>query len=82
MLLSGKLNAATIRSLIRQKKIRLGGNRRLRIYGVLSCASGKKMKKENRVFFASEAEALDNGYRPCAHCMRAAYQNWKNGSVQ
>lgn len=82
MFLSGNLDAAAIRSLIRQKKIRLGGNRRLRIYGILSCGSGKRMKRGNRVFFASEEEALANGYRPCAHCMRAAYQNWKNGSVQ
>jgi len=79
---NNQLDDTTIRSLIRQKKIRFGGNRRLRIYGALSCASGKRMKKENRVFFASEEEALANGYRPCAHCMRAAYQNWKNGSVQ
>lgn len=82
MLLPGKQDAATIRSLIRQKKIRLAGNRRLRIYGSLSCASGKRMKRENRVFFTSEEEALANGYRPCAHCRRLAYQNWKNGSVQ
>ena len=82
MFLSGNLEAAVIRGLIRQKKILLGGNRRLRIYGVLSCRSGKRMKRENRVFFASEEEALANGYRPCAHCMRDAYQNWKNGSVQ
>ncbi|TAJ51992.1 MAG: metal-binding protein [Chitinophagaceae bacterium] len=77
-----QLDDATIRSLIRQKKIHLGGNSKLRIYGILSCRSGKKMKRENRVFFASEEDAIANGYRPCAHCMRAAYQNWKNESVQ
>lgn len=82
MLKNDQLDMATIRSLIRQKKILLGGNRKLRIYGVLSCRSGKRMKRENRVFFASEDEAIANGYRPCAHCMRTAYQNWKNGSVQ
>ncbi len=79
---SGELDAADVRSLIRQKKILLAGNRKLRIYGVLSCRSGKRMKRENRVFFVSEEEATINGYRPCAHCMRSAYQNWKNGSVQ
>lgn len=82
MLKNDQLDMATIRSLIRQKKILLGGNRRLRIYGVLSCRSGKRMKRENRVFFVSEEAAIANGYRPCAHCMRRAYQNWKNGSVQ
>jgi methylphosphotriester-DNA--protein-cysteine methyltransferase len=28
------------------------------------------MKIENRVFFESEAEAMDAGYRPCGNCMR------------
>jgi methylphosphotriester-DNA--protein-cysteine methyltransferase len=35
------------------------------------------MKKENRVFFQSEEEAINEGYRPCAHCMNAEYQKWK-----
>lgn len=40
-----------LRSLIRQGKINFGGNRKLKIYGLLKCKSGKRMKKENRVFF-------------------------------
>jgi methylphosphotriester-DNA--protein-cysteine methyltransferase len=80
---------AAIRLSIRQKGIRFGGNRKLKIYGTLSCASGKGMKRENRVFFYSEAEALKNGYRPCGNCMRVKYQRytgekykpWKNGLV-
>ncbi|SEW39131.1 Ada metal-binding domain-containing protein [Chitinophaga arvensicola] len=63
--------------LIHQEKITLGGNQSLKIYGTLSCYSGKRMKNANRVFFADEAEAIRNGYRPCAHCRRAAYLNWK-----
>jgi len=39
------------------------------------------MKKENRVFFTSEEEATDNGYRPCGHCMKDKYQKWKDGVV-
>ncbi|MCH5684590.1 hypothetical protein LWM68_10115 [Niabella sp. W65] len=35
------------------------------------------MKRTNRVFFYSEEEALLNGYRPCGHCMKAAYKNGK-----
>lgn len=35
------------------------------------------MKKENRVFFISETEAIKEGYRPCAHCMKQAYMEWK-----
>ncbi|MBS1506453.1 MAG: metal-binding protein [Bacteroidetes bacterium] len=55
---------------IRQGKITLAGNSRLKIYGLLSCYSGKRMKKENRVFFTDEAEALAHGFRPCKNCMR------------
>jgi methylphosphotriester-DNA--protein-cysteine methyltransferase len=70
-----------LKLLIRNGEIVLGGNRQLKIYGTLSCKSGKRMKKENRVFFISEKEALDNGYRPCGHCMKKEYQKWKNGFI-
>ncbi|WP_343748813.1 Ada metal-binding domain-containing protein [Fluviicola sp.] len=63
---------------IRDKSIVLGGNRKGKIYGELDCISGKRMKRENRVFFASEAEAIGAGYRPCGHCMKESYQKWKN----
>ncbi|MEO9964526.1 MAG: Ada metal-binding domain-containing protein [Reichenbachiella sp.] len=66
---------------IRAQKIRLGGNKRLMIFGTLDCRSGKRMKKQNRVFFTSEDEALSEGYRPCGHCMREKYNEWKNGLV-
>ena len=71
-----------LRKLIRQKEIELGGNRNLKIYGLLRCTSGKRMKRENRVFFTDRSEAIDNGYRPCGNCMPAEYKKWKNGSVQ
>jgi methylphosphotriester-DNA--protein-cysteine methyltransferase len=35
------------------------------------------MKKENRVFFKSAAEAARAGFRPCGHCLPAAYSQWK-----
>lgn len=70
-----------LRSWIRSGKINWGGNQQLKIYGVLNCASGKRIKRINRVFFESEEEALLNGYRPCGHCMKAAYKKWKNGSL-
>ncbi|MGC4021570.1 MAG: Ada metal-binding domain-containing protein [Cyclobacteriaceae bacterium] len=56
--------------LIRRKEIQLAGNIRLKIYGRLHCKSGKRMKKENRVFFRNEAEALELGFRPCKNCMK------------
>ncbi|MHA4811084.1 Ada metal-binding domain-containing protein [Flavitalea flava] len=66
-----------IRSLIRQGKIRFGGNNRLRIYGTLSCSSGKRMKPDNRVFFETEQEAREKGFRPCGHCIKVQYREWK-----
>jgi methylphosphotriester-DNA--protein-cysteine methyltransferase len=60
-------------SQIKAGKITLGGNKQLKIYGLLTCKSGKRMKKQNRVFFRSESEAITLGYRPCGHCLRAKY---------
>lgn len=62
---------------IRKGEINFGGNLKLKIYGTLRCKSGKRMKRENRVFFISEKEAIEQGFRPCGHCMREAYRNWK-----
>ncbi|MBO9592620.1 MAG: metal-binding protein [Niabella sp.] len=65
------------RLLIRKGNIQLGGYKKARIYGLLSCASGKKMNVANRVFFADEAEALACGYRPCGRCLPEQYKAWK-----
>ncbi|MET3532236.1 methylphosphotriester-DNA--protein-cysteine methyltransferase [Chryseobacterium flavum] len=35
------------------------------------------MKKENRVFFGSAEEAVQNNYRPCGNCMKKEYNIWK-----
>jgi methylphosphotriester-DNA--protein-cysteine methyltransferase len=75
------INDVLLRSRIRKKEIILAGNMNLKIYGLLSCRSGKRMKKANRVFFGSEGSALANGYRPCSHCMKAKYKTWKNEPV-
>lgn len=70
-----------LKNKIKNGEICFGGNQKLKIYGTLKCASGKRMKIENRVFFASETEAKQNGFRPCGHCMKAKYQKWKNGLI-
>jgi methylphosphotriester-DNA--protein-cysteine methyltransferase len=67
--------------LLNERKIVLGGNKKLKIYGTLTCTSGKRMKKENRVFFSSEKEALQQGYRPCGNCLSNLYKKWENESV-
>ncbi len=71
------LSSDEIRKFIKKGEILLGGNRQLNIYGTLRCKTGKRMKKENRVFFGSEMEAIQAGFRPCGHCMRRKYQEWK-----
>jgi methylphosphotriester-DNA--protein-cysteine methyltransferase len=70
-----------VKQLVKQGKIIWGGNKKLKIYGTLTCASGKRMKAVNRIFFRSEKEAIQNGYRPCGNCLRLKYQNWKDGSI-
>lgn len=65
-------------SLIRSGAISLGGYKKTKIYGLLSCPAGKRMKIENRVFFRDEKEAIENGYRPCGTCLPKKYKLWKD----
>ena len=74
-----EITDADLRKQVRQKDIQFGGNLVLKIYGTLDCKSGKRMKRENRVFFRSEREAVANGFRPCGHCMKKEYRKWKTG---
>lgn len=67
---------------IRRHAITMGGNSNLKIYGLLSCASGRRMKRANRVFFASATEAVSNNYRPCGHCMHKEYVAWKTAQIK
>ena len=76
MITHEKLTKSELVRLIKSKKIILAGNIRLKIYGTLSCRSGKRMKKVNRVFFRGQKEATELGYRPCGHCMKALYNLW------
>ncbi|HYI60614.1 MAG TPA: Ada metal-binding domain-containing protein [Acidimicrobiales bacterium] len=60
----------------------LGGHRRSRIYGRLDCPSALRALARggyvaDRVFFADEDTAVAAGYRPCAVCLRPAYDRWK-----
>lgn len=65
-----------LRKRIKQRDICFGGNLKLGIYGKLNCKSGKRMKKENRVFFGSEKEAIEQGFRPCGHCLSNEYKKY------
>jgi methylphosphotriester-DNA--protein-cysteine methyltransferase len=70
MWIHSNLHYKELKTLIRSNDIQFGGNARLKIYGTLSCSSGKRMKIENRVFFKSEEEAVSYGFRPCKKCMK------------
>ena len=74
---TGFADRRQLAGLIRQKDITFAGNRKLKIYGRLSCASGKRMKTAHRVFFVNEAEAIEAGYRPCGHCLCNEYLRWR-----
>ncbi len=61
----------------------LGGNSKDRIFGELDCWSATRWVGRGyeriRVFFADEETAIAAGYRPCGHCMRDKYRQWKSG---
>lgn len=82
MIIHPSLTDYDVRLLIRNNKINYAGNSKLKIFGLLACPSGKRMKKVNRVFFKSEQEARHYGYRPSGNCLPAQFKEWKNGSFQ
>ena len=63
--------------MVRSGTVTLGGNGPGRIYGRLDCRAGKRMKLVNRVFFRDQAEALAQGFRPCAVCLPEEYEKYK-----
>jgi len=75
------ISKADLKIKIKKGEIIFGGNKKLKIYGTLRCASGRRMKRENRVFFTSENKAAGQGFRPCGHCMKTAYKLWKDGLI-
>lgn len=77
MMLHSELGDVELHRLIKVGDISCAGNIKLKIFGRLKCASGKRLKKVNRVFFTSAKEALQAGFRPCGHCMKTDYSAWK-----
>lgn len=76
-----EISDAELYNKIRRKEISFGGNIKLKIYGTLQCRSGKRMKRKTRIFFSSERDAIEKGYRPCGHCMKTEYKIRKNELV-
>src|SRR5256885_16208951 len=73
MLRHAELSPGELLALLRRGAITLAGHRRGRIYGRLDCPSGRRMRREQRVFFADEAGAVALGYRPCGRCPPPAH---------
>ena len=69
-------------ALIRKGEICYGGYFKAKIYGLLRCASGRRMKLENRVFFKDENAAIKDGFRPCGHCLTEKYRQWKTAGLE
>jgi methylphosphotriester-DNA--protein-cysteine methyltransferase len=66
---------------------KFGGNRKTKIYGKLNCLSAlraiaKGGYVQHRVFFATEKEAIDCGYRPCGVCLQASYRRWRKAAMR
>ena len=70
MVFHQSLEKNELKRLVKRRLIQFAGNRKLKIYGRLDCYSGKRMKKENRVFFENEQQAIALGFRPCKNCMK------------
>jgi methylphosphotriester-DNA--protein-cysteine methyltransferase len=65
----------------------IGGHRRTKVFGRLDCPSALRAIAnggyvKHLVFFADRATAARAGYRPCAVCMRDAYEEWKTTRYQ
>ena len=60
------LDPVRLRRLIVSGVIILAGNERLRIYGQLSCRSGKRMHRGNRVFLPMRMPRWEQGFAPAA----------------
>jgi methylphosphotriester-DNA--protein-cysteine methyltransferase len=61
---------------------KLGGHRRTKIYGRLDCRAARAALARggyagHRVFFATAADAVAAGYRPCAVCLPGEYARWR-----
>jgi methylphosphotriester-DNA--protein-cysteine methyltransferase len=77
MIAHAHLSSIELKKMFRRSQIGFAGNNKLKIYGTVHCASGKRMRKENRVFFKNEKEAITEGFRPCGHCLKESYTLWK-----
>lgn len=65
-----------------EEKGLFGGYKPDKIYGRLDCSTALRAIAKGgyvkyRVFFATEQDAIECGYRPCGNCMKKEYKMWK-----
>ena len=82
MINDSETNRKDIVRKIKKAAICFAGNSPMKIYGLLYCNTGKRMKTCNRVFFSSQQEAIDNNYRPSGHCMKAYTNNGNKANIK
>ena len=51
-----------------ERRVRFAGITTTKVFGRLTCPSGKRARCEHRVFFATWDDAIAAGYRPCKVC--------------
>ncbi len=44
------------------------GNKNSKVFHFTTCTYGKKSNEENRIYFSSREEFVNNGYTPCKVC--------------
>ena len=76
-----RIDDSEVLKVIKSDLMRYEGNRKQKIYGTLTCKSGKRMKRQNRVFFENRKDAINNGYHPCGNCMKETYREWTSLSA-
>lgn len=66
-----------LKQLIDNQVVMLGGNKKLKIYGTLTCASGKRMKTENRVFLVLDRRLFSMVIVPVVIALTISLRNGK-----
>ena len=59
---------------------RFGGILTMNIFGRLTCGTGRRALKANRVFFATWDDAVAAGYRPCRNCHPTPDDRYERGA--
>jgi hypothetical protein len=59
---------------------RYAGISTMKIFGRLTCGSGRRALPKNRIFFANWEDAIQAGYRPCLLCKPTPNDTYERGA--